>query len=98
MFYVYRLIDADDLVVYVGTTNNIKRRIADHKSNKPWINEVVRVKGSTFQDKGKAAAEERRLIKKLQPKYNKVLFKSSTDRMVDNFELFVNMSDEEGTG
>lgn len=55
---VYILMDSDS-IIYIGCTNNIKRRIWQHKSNRDFDSYVIYYSSS---DKFKAEMMERRTI------------------------------------
>lgn len=38
---VYVLRDTTGVVLYIGCTSNVNRRIADHRHNQPWRGESV---------------------------------------------------------
>lgn len=40
--WVYRLYGPRDRLLYVGVTNNLQRRLAQHWADKSWWDEVVR--------------------------------------------------------
>ena len=77
---VYRMIDINDKVLYVGKAKNIKKRIVaytrfdklpDHI--KRMVSEVERMEFIIVENEAKALLMENDLIKKLEPKYNILL-------------------------
>ena len=77
---VYRMIDKDDKVLYVGKAKSIKKRIVaythfdklpDHI--KRMVSEVERMEFIIVENEAKALLMENDLIKKLEPKYNILL-------------------------
>lgn len=69
---VYRIYNVDDVLLYVGLTNNLTIRWSEHKS-KPWW----RVPGNRYDvrwypTRDVAAAEEKQAIMTERPKYNQV--------------------------
>lgn len=77
---VYRMIDADDKVLYVGKAKSIKKRIVaythfDKLPNhiKRMVSEVERMEFIIVENEAKALLMENDLIKKLEPKYNILL-------------------------
>lgn len=67
---VYRLYDLDGVLLYVGVTSQLQRRLMTHKNKFEWWNEVVRVGLDHFQDRNNALAFESKIIKEEKPKYN----------------------------
>ncbi len=77
---VYRMLDADGKVLYVGKAKSIKKRIAaythferlpDHI--KRMVAEVEKMEFIIVENEAKALLMENDLIKKLEPKYNILL-------------------------
>ena len=77
---VYRMLDKDDKVLYVGKAKNIKKRITaythferlpDHI--KRMVAEVERMEFIVVENEAQALLMENDLIKKLEPKYNILL-------------------------
>lgn len=68
--YVYLMYDADNVLLYVGITDNIKRRLRGHYKDKHWIDDVVRVSYETYDTREDAKFMERRFICLYRPKYN----------------------------
>jgi excinuclease ABC subunit C len=78
---VYRYIDAQDTVIYVGKAKNLKKRISSyfgekkhqqHKT-KTLIKNAVRFEYTVVETEQDALLLENTLIKKLQPRYNVML-------------------------
>lgn len=89
MYYIYRFLDENQNDIYVGITNDIKRRITQqhftsrgHLSYKCY-EEAEYVVYSKCYSKDDARIKERYLINKLSPKYN-VVYKNDS---VFNFEI-----------
>ena len=77
---VYRMIDKDDQVLYVGKAKNIKKRIVaySHINKLPirlqrMVSEIHRMEFIIVENEAKALLLENELIKKLEPKYNILL-------------------------
>jgi excinuclease UvrABC nuclease subunit len=68
--WVYKFYDRGGILIYVGATENIMRRLRDHKYT-TWIEEVGFFSYRQFEWHGAARAEELAVIEKFQPKYNK---------------------------
>ena len=78
---VYRYIDAQDTVIYVGKAKNLKKRISSYfgvkkhqqKKTKTLIKNAVRFEYTIVETEQDALLLEATLIKKLQPRYNVML-------------------------
>ncbi len=78
---VYRFIDADGVVIYVGKAKNLKNRLASYFGNKKHISNKTRtmVKNADHfeftlvETENDALLLENTLIKKFQPRYNVML-------------------------
>lgn len=69
-YHVYLCQGALGAVLYVGQTSDPWRRLGDHAVGAGWWQEVVEVSLMCAPDRQAALAEERRLIRLLQPRYN----------------------------
>lgn len=77
---VYRMLDADEKVLYVGKAKNIKKRIVaySHIGKLPvrlqrMVAQIRRMEFIVVENEAKALLLENELIKKLEPKYNILL-------------------------
>lgn len=72
--FVYRAYDADDALLYIGCTKNLKDRLAEHRRIAPWFSQMERVSligPFVGRDaRGRALACERRLIAEHRPPFN----------------------------
>ena len=68
--FVYLLFDQYGHLLYCGITNNLRVRLADHYSSKPWINEVVKVEVERHDTREESKARETQLIKQRGPVWN----------------------------
>ena len=93
---VYRMIDKNDKVLYVGKAKSIKKRIVaythfdklpDHI--KRMVSEVERMEFIVVENEAQALLMENELIKKLEPKYNILLKDDKTFP-----HLMINLNDE----
>lgn len=73
-WYVYELwsgsVFDDSGPLYVGRTNSIPRRLAEHRASKRWWPEVGQITVSTYITLGLAVQHEDDLIDTWQPRYN----------------------------
>lgn len=72
MTSVYRYIDKDGVVLYVGCTNNLKKRNAGHRS-KLWYGNVHSIEVELFASRDDAATHELKVINAIRPLHNKNL-------------------------
>lgn len=92
-YYLYRFLDRNDNVIYIGRTNNIERRILkEHFTPNTHIVpecylEVEKVEYAEFEFESEEVAYEAILINQLHPKYNK--------QFKDNAKFDVNLPDIE---
>lgn len=77
---VYRMIGADEKVLYVGKAKNIKKRIVaySHIDKLPYrlqrmVSEIRRMEFIIVENEAKALLMENELIKRLEPRYNILL-------------------------
>ncbi|MFI1728220.1 GIY-YIG nuclease family protein [Streptomyces acidicola] len=66
---LYRLYDAEGVLLYVGITNMPNVRFATHRS-KPWWKQVLRKEIEWFDTRQPAAEAEVLAIRNEQPLYN----------------------------
>lgn len=68
--FTYMFYDDHHALLYVGITNDPKRRLYQHARNKPWFEEINRVNLAAFRSETEAMAAEACLIKSMQPLHN----------------------------
>lgn len=71
MNYVYKLLDKSGNVLYVGKTNDIKRRFTEHLTNQEWRSEIDTLYYAVCRDDFEQRTYENYYIIKSNPKYNK---------------------------
>lgn len=82
MFSVYRFYNPEDLLLYVGMSENVICRILTHKSDKQWFSEIATIKISKFSSKAEMLEAERRAIASEHPLYNKLIPKNITKKTI----------------
>ena len=77
---VYRMIAADDSVLYVGKAGALKNRVSSYFNNQPkagrtiaMLAQVARMEVTVTRTEGEALLLENQLIKSLRPRYNVLL-------------------------
>jgi len=70
--YVYKVIDQDEQVVYIGITNAFAARWTSHRQSSVWARSMVisRVILTGYESRREARMVEARLIDKYQPPCN----------------------------
>lgn len=87
MFYIYFLLNNDKQVIYIGQTNDMRKRMISHKSNKDWWNEVSSVKYSGVSSRFKLDLYEKYYVSKLMPIYNSDFVKEYVDFDIPDLTL-----------
>lgn len=67
---LYRFYDASNVLLYIGITNSVPRRLDQHEDEKPWFLTVARVEVEHHPDRQAALDAEKNAIKAERPKYN----------------------------
>lgn len=68
---MYRLFGPASDLLYVGITNDIRRRFQAHAQEKPWWPDVIRDEIVWYPTRRQALREEARAIVEENPRYNK---------------------------
>lgn len=69
--YVYRMYDAEGLLLYVGKTYRVKQRLEGHAKDKPWFGDVARLEVRIYKNEDAALAAEAWAIKRENPLHNR---------------------------
>lgn len=69
-YVLYRFFDAEGTLIYVGITNDLKRRCTEHRQ-KAWFTEVARVDATGCNTQAQASALESLVISEHAPLYNR---------------------------
>ena len=67
---LYQAFDSCGVVLYVGITNNYKRRMKEHKSTSAWMAKTAEITTCSYPNRTQAKCEESRLISELDPQFN----------------------------
>ena len=70
LFVVYEARDIDGVVLYVGRSSLLVRRLAEHHRLADWVEEVDVIKLHHCPSEAHMAALERAMIRKFQPEFN----------------------------
>lgn len=78
---VYRAYDCDGRLLYVGRTNNLTRRIKEHRTDRWWWAPLVtRLRVELAADHADAKARERDAIQSESPVFNQMGYSDWSDR------------------
>lgn len=67
---VYRAYGCGWRLLYVGCSGNVKQRMAAHRSQSRWYDQMVHVRVRVYPTREQALAVEARAIKLLKPEFN----------------------------
>lgn len=68
---VYRCIDDEGAVIYIGSSIDVRSRVRAHRSGTPWWDEVVDVQTESFPNEAACRLAEALAIRDEQPFYNR---------------------------
>lgn len=68
---MYVLRDQYERAIYIGITGRGIHRIHEHGAGKPWFSEVRSARFYHYDTRVEAARAERKMIRLLQPRYNR---------------------------
>ena len=69
-YYIYKHLDSNNCVIYVGQSININQRCKDHLRSSGWKDKIDRILVAEVPNKFCMDFYEKYLIRKLQPQYN----------------------------
>jgi len=58
------------LLLYIGITNSLPRRVAEHQADKDWFPETGRIAFETYPDRKAVSAAEKKAIRSERPRHN----------------------------
>jgi predicted GIY-YIG superfamily endonuclease len=70
--WVYRMYDANEVLLYVGITTPSTRRLHDHSKTAPWATEVATIKVDHVESREAALDREAKQIALLEPLHNRL--------------------------
>lgn len=69
-YYVYRVYDDADRLIYVGCTNNLFRRLAQQEEMAWWAPQGAKVRAKVYPTQTEGLAAERKAIQTEHPRWN----------------------------
>lgn len=69
-WYVYRLFNVGNELLYVGSSKSALKRLAEHQGNQGWVDNVAKVTIERFDSKTLALKAELAAIKAERPQFN----------------------------
>lgn len=69
--YVYRCYEADGGLLYVGCTQDVDRRLSEHRRVQFWAPRIARVEVVSYPSAVEALAAEKTAILTEQPRFNR---------------------------
>lgn len=70
MTTLYRAFDADNVLLYVGVTENLKKRQGQHRRSSDWFPDAARWTEDAYPERDAALTAERTAIATENPLYN----------------------------
>lgn len=67
---LYRLFDAEERLLYIGITHNLKERFYQHSTTRPWWSSVANQRIEWLDTRVEAEASERAAIRSERPIWN----------------------------
>ena len=85
-YYIYKHLNKESEVIYVGLTTDIKSRQSSHKSNSHWNKEIHKIEYAEVTDNMLMEIYEKYYIDKYLPKYNTKDMDCQYSRFFKNME------------
>lgn len=76
---VYRCLDSEGALLYIGSTGNLRRRMRDHRRHAVWHHLVARIETEAHPSLAEARTAERLAIRSERPSFNKLLVGGGTE-------------------
>jgi predicted GIY-YIG superfamily endonuclease len=68
--FLYRHFNKDGILLYVGISVSVPRRIREHKDNSHWFEQIANITIETFQTREEVIQKEKEAIAKENPLWN----------------------------
>lgn len=68
--FLYELVDGAGRLLYVGITDNLNKRVVQHRNRQPWGGEIQTIRAHIHDTRIDARAAERELIASAMPLHN----------------------------
>lgn len=85
---LYRFFDQEDQLLYIGISNDPKRRFSEHRQGKLWWRKASRIQLEHFGGRDELAAAEIRAIQNESPRYNNVYATSGSVEYIRSGRAF----------
>jgi excinuclease UvrABC nuclease subunit len=70
--FVYRCYDAAGVLLYIGLTSRLEKRMKEHRQQDEWGPEIVHMRVQPYSDERKGGDVEKSQIWYLQPRHNRM--------------------------
>jgi predicted GIY-YIG superfamily endonuclease len=86
--FLYRIYDAQGVLLYVGISKTFAARLARHHQDQPWADEIAEVKCHPFPDRESAHQAEVEAIRLEKPVHNQQhkVKPSASERMYEQWD------------
>lgn len=89
-YYIYKFVDEDESVLYVGKTKRLDSRIYSHIKDKKWLKSGVKLYCSEVKNPTDMDIYETYYINKLKPRYNKLkVYHAEFTQKIDNLNFIL---------
>lgn len=79
MQYLYRYFNDQNILLYIGISVNALARLAQHKQNQTWVDEVTNIKIEKYETREEVLAIEKYAIQSEKPVFNKIHNKNTEE-------------------